>query len=327
MQNLEEKYSQNQLQHSQFKQHVKQETRKMEEKEKQELRGSMVVGGYTITTTNSEHDRSAMSKRHGTFNAGNLSPLHYHYDRNAAAITDMMKIMQKCLTMVKTNAEKIEGQTNSLECLENEFDGVQRQQKVILENQTYQMDCINDNTMDFEDHKKLIQQLVRENNELQNEVTMLKRIEIPAIKQCIMKRSGVSERPSAPPSQPNQPNLLTPKGLTQIRIEPSLRSCDFGFNEHEDRESDCGIMYKNSELNDLEGIHDAESINEESENQLKRVDPDIEIQSMGKLYKQMLNLFVFNIDSWRSETLPEANEENRKLGNTYETKLSQSVSL
>lgn len=45
------------------------------------------------------------------------------------------------------------------------------------------MDCINDNTMDFEDHKKLIQQLVSENNELQNEVTMLKRIEIPAIKQ------------------------------------------------------------------------------------------------------------------------------------------------
>lgn len=97
MQNLEEKYSKNQLQHSQFKQHVKQETRKMQEKEKEKLdsRNSMIVGGYTITTTNSEHDRSAMSKRHGTFNAGSLSPLNYNYDRNAVAITDLMKIMQK----------------------------------------------------------------------------------------------------------------------------------------------------------------------------------------------------------------------------------------
>lgn len=57
----------------------------------------------------------------------------------------------------------------------------------------YQNSIINDNVLDFEEHKKLLEQLVKENSEIQNEVRMMKFQDLPVIKQMINMRSVNTE--------------------------------------------------------------------------------------------------------------------------------------
>lgn len=278
---LEVRFNEKEVQNSQFKQQIQKESRKIEESEKAE-RLNVTVGGYTITTTNSVAERTPPLKRHGTFNAGHLAPVPY--DHNAGAIKDLMKIMQKVLVSLKQHSNEIESQAKYIQNIDKDIDQIQKEQKGFKENLVYQMNCFDDHYTDFEDHKKIIQQLVHENNDLQKQVHIVKKVDIPSIRQLLIQRSAMTERPSAPPSHHGQ---YLGHESHAMRPEQSLNSLDFGFMQynHDETESDNGLVYKNSILHDLDDINDAESNGDDrSEYRGRRIDDhtDVDVTSLGK---------------------------------------------
>lgn len=278
---LEIRFNEKEVQNSQFKQQIQKENRQKEESEKAE-RVNLTVGGYTITTTNSVSERIPPLKRHGTFNAGHLTPVPY--DHNAGAIKDLMKIMQKVLVSLKQHSNEIESQAKYITNIDRDIDQIHKEQKGFKENLVYQMNCIDEHYTDFEDHKKIIQQLVHENNELQKQVHIVKKVDIPSIRQLLIQRSAMTERPSAPPSHHGQHMV---RDSHAMRGEQSLNSLDFGFMQYnqDDTESDNGLIYKNSILHDLDDINDAESNGDDrSEYKSRRVDDqtDVDVTSLGK---------------------------------------------
>jgi hypothetical protein len=163
---------------------------------------------------------------------------------------------------------------------------VKKEQKSFKENLINQNNLIENNYADFEDHKKVLEHLVKENEDIQNEFHTLKSVDIAAIKQHMVIRSAMTDRPLIAPTHSigHRPS----HDFTTMKVENSLNSCDFNFNpgKDQDGESDNGLVYKNSEINEFENINDCESNNDESSligNKRQGEFPDIEIQSAGML--------------------------------------------
>ena len=171
---------------------------KKEQREKHERNSSQFnAGGYIITTTDSWLERIGESKRFGTFNHGDSVPTpppQTKVDMNSEVIKSMMEIMSEMMRNFQDKCEDIKYQEDYINSLEKKISNIDNKQKIIIEDIQYQNSIINDNVLDFEDHKKLLEQVVKENNELQNEVRSIKFQDIPIIKQMVNMRSAISDK-------------------------------------------------------------------------------------------------------------------------------------
>ena len=170
---------------------------KKEQREKHERNNSQFSsGGYIITTTDSCLERVSESKRFGTFNHGNTMPTPAplpKVDMNSEIIKSIMEIMTEMMRNFQNKWEDIQYQEDYLSSIDKKISNIENKQNAIIEDIQYQNSIINDNVLDFEEHKKLLEQLVKENSEIQNEVRMMKFQDLPVIKQMINMRSVNTE--------------------------------------------------------------------------------------------------------------------------------------
>lgn len=191
IQTLETTFSENELQHSRFREQVKKENRA---KNGDSSTLKPTSGGYTITTASSFGERISPIRRNGTYNETKSETVPM-YDHQAGAIKDIMKVLQSVVMCLQEQQEDTKNNRAFLETLDKNIEQLEEGHRSVKRDQAQQLAYTQDLHLDFEEHKKLLQQLVSENNELQSQVNLLKRVEMPAIRQQLMQQSGVTERP------------------------------------------------------------------------------------------------------------------------------------
>lgn len=224
MESLETDYTEKEHQNRQITRQINKETRLQEVEELREQL-DQDFGGYTITLTDSPSERpSTNNKRYGTFNRNINQHLSVPSNDDNELVDNLIKIVQKVLRTVIDQSEIIHGQEKIIENIDKDFEKLQKQQIEILKNDTLMRQQLDANTTDFEDHWKLTQQVIQDNNELHNEVTMLKKVEIASLKQLIMQRSAavMTERPTI--GQSTQSRMVFAKHDSQQRVDQSLFS-------------------------------------------------------------------------------------------------------
>lgn len=224
METLETNYTEKEHQNRQITRQINKEAKR---KEVEELREELDqnFGGYTITLTDSPSERPAVNnKRYGTFNRYIDQNLSVPNNNNNETVENLIKIVQKVLRTVIDQSEIIQGQEKIIENMDKDFEKLHKQQLEIVKNDILIRQQLEANTTDFEDHWKLTQQVIQDNNELHNEVTMLKKVEIASLKQLIMQRSAavMTERPTV--GQSTQSKMIFAKQDSHHRIDQSLFS-------------------------------------------------------------------------------------------------------
>lgn len=223
--------------------------------------------------------------------------------------------MKSLLESCTDQKRELEHHSDNIEDFNKEISKVNKEQRLFKENLINQNNLIENNYSDFEDHKKVIEHLVQENCDIQNEFLTLKTVDIAAIKQHMLFHSAMTNNTSAPPSYsfgagPSHDH-------DTMKIEKSLDSRDFNFNpgRDHDAESDNGLIYKNSEINDFDNINDCESNNNE---------PSLVV---NRDTVEVLDAESQSNSSFHSERIVRDPTERKSLGHTHGSNLVQSQTM
>jgi hypothetical protein len=218
---LEFKLNTKEVENRNIEHQMKQEIKEKEELEEILNKSPREFEKYTVATSDKSSPNVYHPKRASTFNAG--IPLEMPLDLNEELIKRIIMITKKLLESIERHSEKIEYLSKVFQEIDKDVEQIEKEQVIIKQNQNFQLTIIDNNYQDFESHKKVLEQLVEENNDLQNEFRILKRVDLAAIKQHMVMRSNLSEMPQV------QPNFSTvKKRLSQdkvgLKIEQSLNS-------------------------------------------------------------------------------------------------------
>ena len=153
------------------------------------------VGGYNITLSNSSKSRKFNNPKHfGTFNGEN-DDLSVENFKLTKIIYDLVQVTSKVLSQYKDQRNTIEWHENVLNRIDKEVGKIMVEQKGMKEEEAVLQRLIDEINIDFEDHWKLIQQVIRDNKDIGVQVTRLQKIEIPSIRNFIITKSNGTKNP------------------------------------------------------------------------------------------------------------------------------------
>lgn len=213
---------------------------------------------------------------------------------------DLLKVTGKILSQFKDQKDRTEDLENVLNRIDGEVDTIMREQKGMKGEEIFLKKCIEEISNDFEDHWKLIQQVIKENKNIGEEVIWLKKIDIPAIRNFIINRSNVMTNPlgqsntlsnnfgvsammqnqlqvsntgntgnfvDSSKNSSNQPQENVKEEFlqesTQLRIDGSLCSNDFHLGGP-GNESNLGVIYQTSLMEDIQDGESGRSENSDN---------------------------------------------------------------
>jgi len=274
---------------------------------KQQLRNSIKEASlnenadYKVKVTTSEYAAPKSGqhlRRHTTFVNKNVAEMPTKFDFYTNALKDMKQVLNNIVVILAQKGEEFEDMKDTLNIFKDNFNKLEIEQEKLDSQQRVQMEMIENNYFDFNEHKKVINELVQENNELVNNVEefkkdihLIKKIELPIIKQQLVQKSTITINPlrSSTNMAPNLKlsNLHPPPHIS--KKEQSLYSAEFNYNDNQsDEESNNGIIYnRDSETHDLDHLENAESSEDTQSEGLNNTfdrdqHPEPAISSFGK---------------------------------------------
>jgi len=151
--------------------------------------------GYNISFQDSSHPIKFHNPKHVAIFNTEIGDLSDENSKLTKVVNDLVKVTSKVLSQFKEHHDATEWQEKVLNRIDKEVGQILNEQKGMKEKEDELHKYFNQLNIDFEDHWKLIQQVIRDNNDIGDQVTQLQKIEIPAIRNYIINRSNAMTNP------------------------------------------------------------------------------------------------------------------------------------
>jgi hypothetical protein len=233
---------------------------RLKELEEQRKKIGHNLGGYTVNSNETPSIKPAVNHRrqttyHSTFSSAFGKQINHNSPTkdsiNSELVESLIKVVQNILKAVKDQSEITQFQDNVIENVDKDVERLQRKQYDIIQDEILMKQRIESNAIDSEEHWKCTQQVIEDHNELQNEIEMLKKVDLASLKHQLMQMSTAFMTEKSTLGKPSQSkNDFGKYQVPRMEVEQSLFSLDYHYNqeEHGDNDSDDGLIIKNSVL-------------------------------------------------------------------------------
>jgi hypothetical protein len=300
---LETDCSEKEMQQNQITKMIKKDNRLKELEEHQE-KIDHNFGGYTVTVNDTPSIRPAVNhRRQTTFQTAFQKTFDKRLNHdlkhnsptkdniNSELAESLIKVVQSILSAVKDQSEITQFQDKVIENVDKDVERLQRKQYDMIQDELLMKQWIDSNAIDAEEHWKCTQQVIEDHNELQNEIAMLKKVDLASLKHQLMQISNAFMTEKSALGKRTQSKHEIAKFQTpRVEVEQSLFSLDYHYNqeEHGDNDSDDGLIIKNSaiDFSVSDNTENAVWFREQKENCV-----DIDVQSAGMINMSNLSNF------------------------------------